>query len=62
MGYYINVAYVDDALVQRPPPVIEVSRLGRNVLVHRPLLTPRVIPWDDIPVRGEGDDSNSIVK
>ncbi len=46
VGYYVNNEYADEALREAPPPVVDITRVARNILAEKPRVTRFPILFD----------------
>lgn len=46
VGYYAKVAFWNDQHMLNPPEEMDLSLLGRNVLMQRPTVTTFLVDWD----------------
>ncbi|KAJ1822391.1 Histone chaperone asf1 [Coemansia sp. S610] len=47
IGYYVDNAYIDSALLESPPDVPQVDKIYRSILADKPRVTRFPINWDD---------------
>ncbi|KAJ2818452.1 Histone chaperone asf1, partial [Coemansia sp. 'formosensis'] len=47
IGYYVDNAYVDEALLLAPPDVPVLDKIHRSILAEKPRVTRFPINWDD---------------
>jgi histone chaperone ASF1 len=53
VGYFVNVAYWDDALNLNPPATVaSIDMVGRNILMQRPMMSMMACDWDAVVARG----------
>ena len=55
VGYYVQVAYIDDVLNANPPADIDLNMLGRCLAMTQPAITTIPIMWDEV-ASGELDE------
>jgi histone chaperone ASF1 len=48
VGYYAKIAFWDDRHMLNPPAQLDLSLLGRNVLMQRPMVTTYPVDWDTL--------------
>ncbi|OAF68105.1 Anti-silencing function protein 1, partial [Intoshia linei] len=46
IGYYVNNEYADQNYVENPPPVVDIYKLKRSIMVEAPRVTRFKINWD----------------
>jgi histone chaperone ASF1 len=59
VGYYVSVAFWNDAFNATPPPTVEIQEVGRNVLIQKPILNCFGIDWTrTAPAAAESDEDH----
>ncbi|KYQ90296.1 anti-silencing protein 1 [Tieghemostelium lacteum] len=48
VGYYVNNEYLDPELNNNPPEVPILSKISRNILTDKPVVTGYPIQWDNV--------------
>ncbi|OQS02741.1 histone chaperone ASF1 [Thraustotheca clavata] len=56
VGYYINNDYTDPFLLENPPPIVDITKLQRNILAEKPRVTRFTIDW--APASAQLQDQN----
>ena len=59
VGYYVSVAYWDEALNAVPPPVVDINKVGRNLLIQKPILNCYGIDWSATAKPASDDDDDA---
>ena len=58
VGYYAKVAFWNDQHMINPPEHVDLSLLGRNILMQKPMVTAYAVDWEAFakPLPGHEDD------
>lgn len=54
VGYYVNSEYTEEELRENPPEVIDITKVGRNILSDKPRVTRFQVEFDQPMVRAGG--------
>ena len=47
VGYYVNIEYDNQEMIDNPPVRPDISRLTRHILAEKPRVTKFQIDWDE---------------
>ncbi len=47
VGYYVNIEYDNQEMIDNPPARPDISRLTRHILAEKPRVTKFQIDWDE---------------
>ncbi len=60
IGYYVNNSYEEQALLDNPPPTVELGKVVRHILSDKPRITKFPIDWNSTEAAPPTPENNEM--